>query len=184
MSRSKVFWPLVVGILVGAATVLAAVTIQIRTYPTPTRTSTPPAGDAFAREFTEAWDSHDVDRILTFYTDDAFYEDVPNVENGWAEPMHGHEMIRESLVETFEEMPDLGLEFVSASAAGDRMVIEWIMTGTRYLDYSGRFSIRGVSVITLEGDKIARVSDYYDAYLLLSQLGMLPGLDSDRAETT
>ena len=56
--------------------------------------------DTFASEWIEAWDSHDVDRILTFYTDDAFYEDVPNVENGWAEPMRGHEMIRKSLVET------------------------------------------------------------------------------------
>jgi steroid delta-isomerase-like uncharacterized protein len=135
--------------------------------------------DAFATEWIEAWDSHDVDRILTFYTDDAFYEDVPNVENGWAEPMRGHEMIRESLVETFEEMSDLGFEFVSASAAGDRLVVEWIMTGTHYLDYSGRFSIRGVSVITLEGDKIARVSDYYDAYLLLSQLGIVSPLGGE-----
>lgn len=183
MSRSKVFWPLVVGILVGAAAVLAAVTIQIRTYPTSTRTSSLRADeqarrDAFATELLEAWDAHDVDRILTFYTDDAFYEDVAVVENGWAEPMRGQQMIRESLVEMFADMPDLGFEFVSASGAGDRMVIEWIMTGTRYRDYSGRFSIRAVSVITLEEGKITRASDYYDAYLLLSQLGMVPTLSA------
>lgn len=140
--------------------------------------------DAFASEWIEAWDSHDVDRILTYYTVDAFYEDVPNVENGWAVPMRGHQMIRESLVETFEEMPDLGFEFVSAFGPGDRMVVEWIMTGTRYRDFSGRFSIRGVSVIKLNGDKIASVSDYYDAYLLLSQLGIVPALDEEQPRTS
>lgn len=133
--------------------------------------------DAFASEWIKAWDSHDVDRILTYYTDDAFFEDVPNVDNGWDEPMRGHQRIRESLVETFEEMPDLGLEFVSASSAGDRMLVEWIMTGSHYRDYSGRFSIRAVSVIKLRGNKIASESDYYDAYLLLSQLGMVPAVD-------
>jgi steroid delta-isomerase-like uncharacterized protein len=140
--------------------------------------------DAFASELLEAWDSHDIDRILTYYTDDAFYEDVPNVENGWAVPMRGHQMIRESLVATFEEMPDLGFDFVSASGVGDRMVVEWIMTGTHYRDFSGSFSIRGVSVIKLKGDKIASVSDYYDAYLLLSQLGIVPALDEGQSTTS
>jgi steroid delta-isomerase-like uncharacterized protein len=132
----------------------------------------------FAKGWTEAWDSHDIDRILTYYNDDAFYKDVPSVENGWAEPMHGREEIRESLIRTFGEMSDLGFEFVSVSDAGDRMVVEWIMTGTHYNDFTGEFSIRGVSVIKLREGKIATVSDYYDAYLLLSQLGMVPAPDA------
>jgi steroid delta-isomerase-like uncharacterized protein len=128
----------------------------------------------------EAWDSHEVDRISTHYTDDAFYEDVPNVENGWAAPMRGRQMIRESLVETFEEMPDLGFELVSASDTGDRVMVEWIMTGARFRQFTSRFSIRGVSVVKLKGDKIARVRDYYDAYLPLSQLGMVPSQDAGK----
>lgn len=148
------------------------------------RSSATSTADAFAREWTEAWNSRDVDRILTYYTDDAFYEDVPTVENGWGVPLRGHQMIRESVVETFEEMPDLGFEFVSASGAGDRMVVEWIMTGTHYRDYTGRFSIRGVSVIKREGDKIASVSDYYDAYLLLSRLGLVPALGEEQPEAS
>ena len=135
--------------------------------------------EAFAREWTEAWDSQDVDRILTHYTEDAFYEDVPSVENGWDEPLRGHQMIRESVAEGFEDMSDLGFEFVSASEAGDRMVVEWIMTGTHFRDFTGSFSVRGVSIIEREGDKIAWVRDYYDAYLLLKQLGMVPSSDAE-----
>jgi len=126
----------------------------------------------------EAWDSKDVDRISTLYTDDAFYEDVPNVENGWVAPMRGRQMIRESLVETFEEISDLGFELVSASDTGDRVVVEWIMTGAHFRQYIGRLSICGVSVIKLKGDKIAWVREYYGAYLPLSQLGMVPSQDA------
>jgi steroid delta-isomerase-like uncharacterized protein len=145
------------------------------------RSNSTQSPDAFARQWLEAWNSHDVDRILAYYTDDAFYEDVPNVENGWAAPMRGHQMIRESLVETFEEMSDLAFEFESASDAGDRKVVEWIMTGTHYRDSTGRFSIRGVSVMKLKGDKIAWVRDYYDAHLLLLQLGIVSSLEAEQA---
>lgn len=145
-----------------------------------TMTGTP---EAFARAWLEAWNSQNVDRILAFYTDDAVYEDVPTVENGWGEPSRGRPMIRKSLQSTFEDMPDLGLDFVSASGTGDRMVVEWIMTGTRYRDHIGEFAVRGVSIVTLEGGRIASVSDYYDAYDLLSHLGMLPALDTEQLET-
>lgn len=136
-------------------------------------TSTP---DAFGREWTAAWDSRDVDRILTFYTEDALFDDVPSVDNGWDKLLHGHQPMRESLARTFDEMPDLGFGFVSASSSEDRMVIEWIMTGTRYLDFTGRFSTRGVSVIELKGGKIASEHDYYDTYHFLSQLGMVSAI--------
>lgn len=73
---------------------------------------------------------------------------------------------------------------MSASDAGDRMVVGWIMTGTHYREFSGRFSIRGVPVIQLEGDRIASVSDCYDAYLLLSQLGIVLALDAGQTEVS
>lgn len=118
--------------------------------------------EAFNRELLDAWDAHDIDRILTFYTDDVVYEDVPTVENGWGPVLRGRQMLRESLVEMFEDMPDVGFRFVSASGVGDRMLVEWIMTGSRWRDFTGEFSIPAVSVITLEGDKIASDRDYYD----------------------
>jgi steroid delta-isomerase-like uncharacterized protein len=127
----------------------------------------------------EAWNSHDVDRILSFYTEDAFYEDVPNVENGWDVPLRGQSMIRDSLVKTFEEMSDLSFELVSASGAGDRMVVEWTMRGTHYRDFTGRFTTRAVSVVRLEGGRIAWVRDYYDSYQALVRLGIVPALEAE-----
>ena len=162
---------------------LALLCLLITTFPTyaqqaPSAATLNP--DAFARKWTAAWNSHDVDRILSLYTEDALYEDVPSVVNGWDKPLHGHQMIRKALVGTFKEMPDLGFELVSASGAGDRMVAEWIMTGTHWREFTGKFSIRGVSVIRRKGNRIAWDRDYYDVYLLLRQLGMVPAPDAEQ----
>jgi steroid delta-isomerase-like uncharacterized protein len=138
--------------------------------------------EAFAREWLAVWNSHDVEELLTFYTEDVFYEDVPSVDNGWAEPMRGHQMLREELIELFAEMPDVQFEHVSASGAGDRMVVEWIMTGSHWREFSGEFSIRAVSVIEMRGEKIAWGRDYYDAHLLMTQLGLVPVFGSEEPE--
>lgn len=140
--------------------------------------------DAFAREWLEAWNSRDVDRVVAYYTEDAIYVDVPNVDNGFTEPWRGHQMIRNALAGMFRDMPDLGFEFVTAFGAGDRMVVEWVMTGTRWRESTGEYSIRGVSVLRLNGDKIASQSDYYDLYLMLSKLGMVPAPEAGQHQTS
>lgn len=173
------------------ATMLLALLVFL-VSPIPTRAQEEPAcqtadPEAFARGWLEAWNSRDVDRILTFYADDAVYEDVPSVTNGWAAPWRGHGMIREALVDGYEAMPDMGFETVSASGAGDRMVVEWVMTGTQTGDYPGlpatgrSISIRGLSLLELEGGKITSQRDYYDTHLLLTQLGAVPSTPSSAA---
>lgn len=143
-------------------------------------TGTPVDPDLFTREWTAAWNSRDVDRILTFYADGAIYEDVASVTNGWTVPWRGRPRIREALTELYEAMPDFSLELVSASGVEPRMAIEWIMTGTHLGDYPGlpatgrSISIRGISLIKLQGAKIATQRDYYDIYLFLRQLGAVP----------
>ena len=139
--------------------------------------------NVLARAWIDAWNSHEVDRILTFYTADALYEDVPTVENGWDTPLRGQQMFRESLVKMFKEMPDLSFQLVSAYGAGGRLVVEWTMTGSRYLDFVGEFTTRAVSVIRLEGGRIAWQRDYYDMYHSMVGLGMIPALDSEQARS-
>lgn len=162
---------------------LVGVMIMMLAYAQEPQSSSTFSPDAFAKEWLEAWNAHDIDRILTYYTDDAYFEDVAAVGNGWDVPLIGHQMIRESLVRLFKEMSDVEFKNVSVSGAGDRMVVEWIMTGTHYRDFTGKFSIQAVSVIKLKGDKIAWDRDYYDTYLLLSQLGMVPAVEAEQTKT-
>lgn len=58
---------------------------------------------------------------------------------------------------------------------------EWLGAWNSHdVDHTGGFTIRAVSVVRLEGDRIAWVRDYYDAYLLLSQLGIVPSVEPEK----
>jgi steroid delta-isomerase-like uncharacterized protein len=67
---------------------------------------------------------------------------------------------------------------VNASCDGHKGFIEWIFSGTDAnpgLHGTGKkFSVRGVSVVEIEGRRIARETDYWDLATLLRQIGLLP----------
>jgi steroid delta-isomerase-like uncharacterized protein len=65
--------------------------------------------------------------------------------------------------------------------AGSWGVMEWVMSGTHKGDFPGlpatgkRFAdVRGTTVVELEGGKIRRNSDYWDAATFMKQVGLLP----------
>jgi len=69
----------------------------------------------------------------------------------------------------------------SRFAASQWAAIEWVMSGTHKGDLPGmpatgkRFSsVRGSTILELEGGKIRRESDYWDAATFMKQVGMLP----------
>ena len=69
----------------------------------------------------------------------------------------------------------------SGFVAGDRAVVEWVVSGTYSADFPGlppaagqRFSFQGASVFELADGKIRRYTEYWDAYVFLVQLGALP----------
>ena len=105
--------------------------------------------------YRDAWNNHDVDAVLEFFTDDGVYEDVTvvRVNRGKAE-------IRVFVEETFAVFP-------------------WTMSGTHEGDTAipathKRFSLRGASGGEFEGDKIKRNSDYWNMAEFLAQVGILP----------
>jgi steroid delta-isomerase-like uncharacterized protein len=102
-----------------------------------------------------AVNSHDVEKMALFFTDDCLYEDVAS-----GGVMRGTEALKAAYRDVFAEIPDFRLEVVSLFIAGDWAGSEWVMTGTSTTGKS--FSTRGVSVIELEGLKVKRHRDYYD----------------------
>ncbi len=129
-----------------------------------------------AKNEVEAWASHDLDKMVAIYTEDCVLEDVP-----LGRIMHGKEEIRAFFKEFLTACPDDGsLEISSFFAANNRMCMEFTMRGTIKGSFLGMpatgkaISIRGVHVCELKGDKISRVSDYWDTSALMRQLGILP----------
>ncbi len=124
-----------------------------------------------ALAWVSAWNSHNADNVAALFTPDAIYEDVPlGVVN------HGTAQIRAFAQGFFDAVPDSRIVYVSSSLKGGRGVIEWVFTGTDVGLYKTRktFSVRGATVIDVQGTKISRNSDYYDLATMLREFGLLP----------
>jgi steroid delta-isomerase-like uncharacterized protein len=126
-----------------------------------------------------AWASTDSDgpeRVLAHFVDDCVFEDVT-----LGATAHGKEEFRSLLEGAFEAVPDIEYEVTNRLITERGAAIEWVMSGTHKGDFPGmpatgkRFSsVRGASILELEGDKIRRESDYWDAATLMKQVGLLP----------
>ena len=123
----------------------------------------------------EGWNSHDVERIISFFADDCLYEDLAV---GVAK--RGKKEVTEFIREFFAGFPDVKFEIRGCFSTNDRVCIEWVMTGTHSGDLPGMpatgkaISIRGVNVKEIKDNKVTRHTDYYDMATLLRQLGVLP----------
>jgi steroid delta-isomerase-like uncharacterized protein len=126
----------------------------------------------------EAWSSQDVEKTLSFYTDDCIYEDL-----ALGRILHGKEEVRAFIMDCFTAFPDFKVEKKSFFASGDHVCSESVMSGT-YLGSlpllgwppaNGKsFSVRVAHICELRGGKAMRVTDYYDGASVGRQLGLLP----------
>ena len=126
-------------------------------------------------DWAAAWSSHDPDRVLALFTDNCVFEDV-----AFGVVTRGKEELRSFASGAFAAVPDIKFELTSRSAAGQGAAIEWVMSGTHQGDFPGmaatgkRIAIRGATIFELEGGKIRRESDYWDAATFMRQVGLLP----------
>ena len=128
-----------------------------------------------AERWITAWNSHDPDKLAAIFTPDVMYEDVP-----FGAVNHGSAELRKFAASEFEGSPDLHVELASSSIAGEHGSIEWTFSGTDVgiFKTSKKFSVRGVSIVTVKNGKISRNVDYYDVATVMKQLGLLPSEDS------
>ena len=124
-----------------------------------------------AESWISAWNSHDPDKLAAIFTPDIMYEDVP-----FASVNHGSAELRKFAASEFDGSPDLHVELGSSSIQGNHGIIEWTFSGTdKGIFKTGKkFSVRGVSIMTMKNGKISRNVDYYDAATVMKQLGLLP----------
>ena len=128
------------------------------------------SSDLVQRNFA-AWNAHDADRVISLYSDDVVYEDV-----AFGLIARGHTEMRKMVADFFANVPDLKLEVVSDTVAGNRGSVEWVFSGTDVgLFKTGKkFSVRGASVYELRGGKFSSNRDYYDSASIMRQVGVLP----------
>ena len=133
--------------------------------------------EAIVEKWVAAWNSHDVDDIASFYTDDGIHEDV-----AVGSVFHGKDEIKKGISPLFSACPDFKMELKSIFGNDDRVATEWVQTGTQTeafgdlkIPATGKsFSVHGASITTLSRGKIARNSDYWNLLTMLQQIGLLP----------
>lgn len=135
--------------------------------------------ESFFTGYLDAWNVHDVEAMLGFFSDDAIYEDV-----ALSRVNRGTGQIREFFEELFKAFPDFRLEDTGTAVIGDggRYALEWRMSATHDGDLPvlpathKHWAVRGTSVGEVEGEKIKRNSDYWNMADFLVQVELLPPL--------
>jgi steroid delta-isomerase-like uncharacterized protein len=132
----------------------------------------------------DAYEEHDVTKVLTFFTEDVT----------WTQPMDGTVVGRDNaehlLRQMFTAMPDVRFPVADRhffiAEDGHSAVATWTMTGTMtgiaeppgYLPTGRTATIRGACSYTFRDGLISRHLVLFDGIDLLQQLGLMPGLDS------
>lgn len=121
-----------------------------------------------AKEIFAAISAHDIDKYFSHLSDDIYVEDL-----ALSTVCHGKKEYRTYLESFWRAIPDHEAKLTSYFASDSRACMEWIVSGTHTGDLPGlpatkkSFSFRGVSVADLRGDKIVRISQYYDMAALM-----------------
>lgn len=125
-----------------------------------------------------AWTAHDVEKLLSLCTDDCLYEDVAlgAVNRGKGE-------LRSFANGVFAAFPDFKMHVICALVTGNGAAMEWTMSGTHRGDLPGMaatnkpFTVRGASMCEIQEGRIKRISDYWDRYGFLAQIGIVKHAD-------
>jgi steroid delta-isomerase-like uncharacterized protein len=127
-------------------------------------------------DFLAAMNAHDLEKMLTFFTDDAVYDCMP-----MGKLSRGKKEIKDFFSDTFTSFPDFKIEMKSNFIAGDQGAGEWVMSGTFAQSTTPgvpatgkKFSVRGATINEFRGGKISRNTNYWNRAEFLQQVGLMP----------
>ena len=123
-----------------------------------------PAGmivtDKTLKEILEAFNHHDLDAIMGFFSDDCTF-DFPRGPKPYGQRFTGKAQVREALAGRFKGIPDVhyGEDVHWISADGNKGVSEWTLTGTTI---SGiKLQVRGCDLWEFDNGKITRKNSFW-----------------------
>ncbi|MFQ5521879.1 MAG: nuclear transport factor 2 family protein [Candidatus Methylomirabilia bacterium] len=114
-------------------------------------------GEAFVKQFLEAWNAHDVDGVMALMTGDCVFEASFGVD-AWGTRYTGAAEVRAGVEELFRSIPDIRWDGIRHFVCEDHAVVEWTTTGTR--PGGVRFEVQGCDILTLREGKIAAKRAY------------------------
>jgi len=110
------------------------------------------------KAITEAFNRHDLDAIMAFFTDDAVFES-PRGPDAWGRRFDGKHAVREGLAARFIGIPDVHYASDDHFVAGDRGASEWTLTGTTTDGI--RLEVRGCDLWTFRDGLVSRKDSFW-----------------------
>ena len=134
----------------------------------------------FAQRWIDAWNSHEVDRLLALMSEDIEYRD-----DAWAKPMRGHTDVREFLEAGWRAFPDMTFELLSGPyvVPGEpRAAFHWRGWGTHsgvlappgFGPTGRRWELDGVDLHEYRDGRVCRLRIVFDMMTASRQLGLMP----------
>ena len=102
--------------------------------------------------FNAAWNAHDADAVMGFFTDDCVYHASSGPDLMGA-TYRGRDEVRAAVVAFLERFPDAHFVGHAAVVTGDQGFTEWTFTATAADGQAVRF--RGCDLFSFDGDRVA-----------------------------
>ena len=116
------------------------------------------ASIAVLKSLVEAFNAHDLDRIMSFFSEDAVLE-MPRGPDPWGRRFVGAAAVREGLRGRFIGMPDVHYGDDSHFVDGDMGISQWTVTGTA--PTGGRIAARGCDFYTFRDGKVVKKDSFW-----------------------
>jgi ketosteroid isomerase-like protein len=113
---------------------------------------------ALLADINAAFNSRDVDRIMSFFADDCTFLMARGPEPD-GRRVHGKAAVRKVLADRFKVIADMRWDHVEQIIAGSRAVTVWMVTG-RSAD-GEVLNYRGCDIYEFRGDKILNKDTYW-----------------------
>jgi len=133
----------------------------------PVLAQTPDELIAIRTDYAKAMDDHDIETLLSFYTEDIVYDVVTTPPPGV-----GLDEMRAGWIEQFTPFPDFHGDEGIVLAADNIVVVDHNAVGT-YANGNTMYWPH-LDIIEFEGDKIKKVTTYGDELIQMIQLGFMP----------
>lgn len=118
-----------------------------------------PVTEDLLRGFLDAFNRHDLDRIMSFFAEDCVFY-MPRGAGPRGDRYAGKDAVRAGLAKRFEGIPDVHYGEDKHWVCGDDFgVSEWTLTGTSTTGQS--IEVRGVDLLEFAGGKITRKDSFW-----------------------
>jgi ketosteroid isomerase-like protein len=108
--------------------------------------------------FLDAFNAHDVDAVMSFFTEDCVL-DMPRGPAPGGLRLVGKQQVRKGIQARFDGIPDIHYGDDRHWTCGDRAVSEWTIRGTPRTGES--IEVRGCDLFEFTGGKISRKDSFW-----------------------